>query len=421
MRRFAFWMFMGLLGCDSAPPPAPTRETGCVLDTRRLADGETFADPASCQRCTCTPQGLACSFTPGCAITPPEPPVDPALDCALGGISGRACSPDGAGIPGARITAATTDCTGLARVVEARADGAGHFRLPDLRPGSSTITITAGPFQSRHTVTVEADRTLPIDGTSDKTCLAADAARLAVIGGDYDAIEGILDRLGFEYDLYCGADGHTWPARQLLGDWDRLRTYDVVFINCGAHLDLRRGDAGEQMRNNLRRFVDDGGSVYASDLAAGVVDRLWTGAVRFETDRAAPAPTDACCRCVDCPAECGFDDCVDCCGVPAVQCLEAPTLGRGRPSSVDAQITHPDLAAYLGSDRLAVAFDLGGWVQIAGVSVATTVLVRDGNRALMVLFDVGEAGGRVAYTSFHNRAQLSAEVETILRALLFQL
>lgn len=421
MRWIALILLLGVLACDDNLPPAPTVQTGCVLDTQILEVGESHTVPNSCQTCSCTVDGLQCVIVNDCDITPPAPPPDPALACPLGRITGRACSPDGAGIPGAQITAATVDCTGNARVVEARADDAGHFLLSDLHPGSSTITITAGPFQSRHEVTVEADRTLPLDGMSDKTCLAADAARLAVVSGDYDAIEDILGRLGFEYDLYCGANGHTWPARQLLGDWDRLRQYDVVFINCGAHLDLRRNGAGEQMRNNLRRFVDEGGSVYASDLAAGLVDLIWTGAVRFESRRGSPNANDACCKCVDCPAECGFDDCPDCCGVPAVSCPETPALGRGQASTVQADITHPDLTAFLGDNRLEVAFDLGGWVQIAGSSVATNVLVRDGSRPLMVLFDVGEAGGRVAYTSFHNSAQASDAVSTILRALVFQL
>ena len=417
------WLIVALmvLGCDGSAPVSPTVNTDCLLDGARLPSGETRVDAAGCQACTCTAMGLACAQQIDCILAPPEPEADPRLECPVGAITGRACSPDGAGIPGATVRAATTDCAGRSRIVEVEADLGGQFRLPDLVPGATTVTVTAGRFESRYSVVVEADRALPIDGTSDKACLAADGVKLAVIGGDYDAIEDVLGRLGFEYDLYCGANGHTWPARQLLGDWDRLSQYDIVFINCGAHIDLRRRIIGEQMGNNLRRFVAEGGSVYASDLAAGVVDRLWSGAVSFETFRRDPQPTDACCRCVDCPAACGFDDCVDCCGVPAVECLESPTLGAGAGGTITADVVNADLAAFLGAARLPIAFDLAGWVEITGVSVATDVLVRGGGRSLMVLFDVGEAGGRVAYTSFHNQAQVSEAVERLLRALVFQL
>lgn len=409
------------VGCADPGPASPTVNTDCLLDGARLEQGAVRVDDARCRTCTCTAAGLDCVQRVDCAVAPPEPEVDPRVDCAVGAVTGRACSPDGAGIPGATITAATTDCTGQARIAIVEADHAGHFRLPDLVPGATTITITAGRFESRHQVTVEADRALPLDGTSDKTCIAADAAKLAVIGGDYDAIEDVLGRLGFEYDLYCGADGHTWPARQLLGDWSRLSQYDVVFINCGAHIDLRRAEIGRQMGDNLRRFVAEGGSVYASDLAAGVVDRLWSGAVGFDTRRRDAQATDACCRCIDCPAQCGFDDCVDCCGVPAVECRESPTLGAGDLGAVSADVVNGDLAAFLGAAQLQITFDLAGWVEITGVSVATDVLVRSRDRPLMVLFDAGENGGRVAYTSFHNQAQVSAEVELLLRALIFQL
>ena len=45
----------------------------------------------------------------------------------------------------------------------------------------------------------------------------------------------------------------------------------------------------------------------------------------------------------------------------------------------------------------------------------------DGREPLMVMFTDPASGGRVAFTTFHNEAQATADVQQILTALLFQL
>jgi hypothetical protein len=421
MRTFWFWALIFVLGCFGSGSDFLDQRTDCELNGL-LPVGEARVDESGCRLCTCTPDGLACEPVECVA---PEIEVEPEAgpQCPTGRVTGRVCSPNGESIPGADVLAATTDCAGRAQIVQTTSDGAGNFVLEGLTPGATTITLAAGRFQTRHDVDVEAGRTVPLDGDGDdKRCLAADAARMAVITGDYDAIEDVLSRLGFEYDLYCGDGGQTWPARALLGDWERLRTYDIVFLNCGAHLNLDRPETGPQIRANLRRFVDEGGSVYASDLSAGVVSRVWPGAVQFELLETGQLQVGECCTCLDCPAECNYAElCLDCCSSPTDACAERLEVGGGFRGVVEAQVVSPALAAFLGRARFDIDFDLQNWVGISGISVASDVLVRSAARPLMVLFGAGDAGGRVAYTSFHTETQVDEDVELILRALIFQL
>ena len=74
----------------------------------------------------------------------------------------------------------------------------------------------------------------------------------------------------------------------------------------------------------------------------------------------------------------------------------------------------------LGRDRLSILFEAEGWVEIEAVGNGVDVLVDADGDPLMVMFEVS-GGGRVAFTTFHNQAQLAEDVEKILRALVFQL
>ncbi|MEZ4468399.1 MAG: hypothetical protein R3F43_29180, partial [bacterium] len=100
---------------------------------------------------------------------------------------------------------------------------------------------------------------------------------------------------------------------------------------------------------------------------------------------------------------------------------EPPVEGFGDPGRRRAQIIDPALRQFLGRDALDVNFDQGGWMGILGVGAGVDVLVADGREPLMVMFTDGASGGRVAYTTFHNEAQATADVQQILTALLFQL
>lgn len=354
--------------------------------------------------------------------------------CRTGRTSGVACLPGGAPLIEAQIEAATTGCDGQPLIVSTVADQAGRFRLNGLAPGPTQITISSGNFVTRLTVNIIADVDVPASGgISNKVCLESDSAHLAVLTGDYDTIQSVLDELGFEYDLYCGDSSNHRPARQMLSDWAALSAYNIVFINCSTGINLRATNPETQIIiDNLRRFVREGGSIYVSDLSADFVSAIWPDTVRFAFQPPAAVELDPCCVCTACAPDCETPPaqpnrtCSDPSRSPVSCQRRTGVIGRGVPDQIDAQIESPFLRNFLDQAEMTVVFNLGGWIEIEAVDLDTVeILVRaDGqlnNAPLMVLAQPDEAGGRVAYTSFHNHVQATDAMRLILSALILRL
>jgi hypothetical protein len=94
--------------------------------------------------------------------------------------------------------------------------------------------------------------------------------------------------------------------------------------------------------------------------------------------------------------------------------------GRGRPGRRHAQIDDLELQRFVGAAQQEVHYNQGGWVEITGAGPGVEVLVSDGE-PLMVTFPVGELGGRVTFTTFHNHRQAGDVMAQILRGMVFQL
>lgn len=311
-----------------------------------------------------------------CESEDPDVPDGPQVtDCGdpAGNINGRVCAPSGDfWVVGANVTVRYTDCNGQEVVITTQTDAEGYFILVGVPEGEHTVRVEKGPYSAEYTVTVTAGETATIplgDFCFDQS------TNIAVITGEYDKVELVLDSLGFTYDLFGG-----WPnndeARALLGDLGRMNDYDVIFMNCGTTLlgimdDPRVLNA---VRSNIESYVSSGGRLYVSD---------WDWLFLEEP----------------------FPDQLDFFGEDRAQLDVLQGASGYRP----AVVRDPELVALLGEDRVTIQFDYPEWavVEAAGPDVRV-ILSADVERTrggllrdvpVLMAFPYGE--GEVIYTSYH--------------------
>jgi hypothetical protein len=212
--------------------------------------------------------------------------------------------------------------------------------------------------------------------------IPASAANLAYVSGAYDNIQTILTDLGFEPSELFAADLAT----------TNLSSYDAVFLNCGLD-DLFAADFATTTA--LRAYVEGGGTLYASDHAYSYVVATFPGKVNMIAD--------------------------------------IPTLGFPTDAPVTAQVVDPELQAALGRATARIMFDYGAWAVIESAGAGTEVLITgpatyydpitydpvSATKPYAVQFASGS--GRVTYTSFHNEAQATADMQIILESMVFGL
>ena len=337
------------------------------------------------------------------------PPGETAQTCdpctGLGSLKGRVCSPsESVFISGATVTVSGTGCNGapFTQTVESGIDGT--YYLLDLPCGVHTLQIGKGSFQTTHTVTIRAGQLSDVSGAANKLCMGASAAKIAVLDGSYDNIESLVAQLGLAYDFYNdkGDDGADGANLDLLGDSAKLQAYDVVFANCGGNHGWMPQEHPEVM-DNVKDFVLTGGSLYMSDYA-------WVYGEWAFPDKVDWA---------------GNDD-VNAMGNTAVSPQQIPS-----GTSVTAKVVDGTLASYLGKNTLAVTFDQGPQIapqSVAGGAFAHVVAdvsvpfgFQGTNVPLVISYVPSQGAGRVIYTNFHNDAQTSADMLTILQYLVFTL
>jgi hypothetical protein len=195
--------------------------------------------------------------------------------------------------------------------------------------------------------------------------------RLAVTPAQFDDMGRLLTELGEGYPC-------TPITEADLGDLKKLTGFDVVFLTCASSrtYDLRAISA-------LRRYVELGGTLYASDLRFDLVARAFPEKIVRR-----PIPS-------------------------------------GIPQSVRASVLDPGLRQLLGPG-IVLDFNSPGWRPAAFDSGKTKVYIQGPYRSdrgpvlvapLLVKFPCKK--GTVIFTSFHNAAQNNDVQKRLLQYLVF--
>lgn len=306
-----------------------------------------------------------------------DDPDEPILtDCGdpTGNINGRLCAPSGQHwVVGGTVTVTYQDCNNVSHTVSTQTDAEGYFVLVGVGEGTHNVHAEKGPYQADFEVTVTAGQTSTIplgDFCFDQS------TNIAVVTGEYDQVELVLDHLGFTYDLYEGFPTNN-GARELLGDLGRMNDYDVIFMDCGTVMQgiFDNRQVLDAIRSNIDSYVSTGGRLYVSDWDWMFVEEPFPDYLDFhgQDDRAL------------------FD-----------------VLSGAQGYSV-AKVEDSELAAALGEDRVTIQFDYPDWAVVdaarEGVRVFLSADVNTTRGALLrdvpVLMSFKKGEGEVIYTSYH--------------------
>lgn len=281
-----------------------------------------------------------------------------------GTVTGSVYAPDNI----TPIVGASVTVRGTARSTTTNAEG--KYTLTSVPAGSQTIIAIKGSYRAEISVTVTEGETV----TANQISLAP-IGKIGVVEGIYDDIRDVLTSLGVTYELIGDPDA-------TFGNPSVLSEFAVIFFECGLDDSFLNNETNI---TNLTNFVDQGGSIYASDWANTVVEAMYPDKIDF-----------------------------------------AGQIGNAQ--DITANITDSEIQALLSKNTAEVCFDLPAWVAMnsvkAGVVIdlSGTVDTDEGtknNIPLMVHFPQGN--GYVAYTSFHNEAQVTEDVQKILKHLAFEL
>ncbi len=342
-----------------------------------------------------------------------------------GQIIGVACAPK-AGISVAFASVSLqvdSPCltSGTSYQATTTADAKGAYSFNGVPPGTGTVTVVKGSFQTAIPVNVVGGQKVDLTLPSSDRCFKSSAVNIAVVKGNADQIETLLDGLGFTHTDFATSSSATSAGAKFLGDLTAMNGYDVIFIDCGSNIDnMMAGAAKATITSNIQAFVNAGHSLYASDWAWQIVQAAFPAAVDYfgvdaSLTKSASKSTTA-----------------------GPRQGPGPTTTQKKagapPFTMNGDIVDANLAAAVGKASTTIYEDLSEWVVMAAANTGTTVevqaAVNDGKGndwgvvPLVVRFGAGK--GHVVYTSFHNIAVKDAggpvaDIQAILTYLVFTL
>ncbi|MFT4975320.1 MAG: hypothetical protein ACI8S6_001207 [Myxococcota bacterium] len=275
--------------------------------------------------------------------------------------------------------------------VEDQTDGDGYFLLSGVPLGQHTILIEKGSFTAE--VSVLLDTEGEVVSLAEEECLDPGSVEIAVVTGEWDNIQAILEQLGLEYDSYNGTNNQ---HLSLLRDPEKMAEYDIIFFNCGMS-EAWRSDG--DIPDNVGSYVRGGGSIYASDWAFGIYEAAFPGSIDFYGDDSV-----------------------------------ASEVTVGMAATIQADVLDANFQTILGSATASLRYDLDSWAVPIGSDSSTEVLIQ-GDAETFDLWSwsfetipdaplalrLHQGSGVAIYTSFHNENQITVDMLHLLEEIIYSL
>jgi hypothetical protein len=182
----------------------------------------------------------------------------------------------------------------------------GEYDLSITKLGKRFIVIQKGGFRRVREINVVAGDTMGDDALTTlppKTDLTAgdEVPRMTVVTGQYDNIADSLVKLGVDRSAIDEVSSALIgkAAKEFLSDSAKVNARHIVFLPCGDYTqptpntDLSTDPA---LQDNLRKFVEAGGRLYATDWHYDFINRTFPGYIKFQG-----ASSEACSGCARTP------------------------------------------------------------------------------------------------------------------------
>jgi len=339
--------------------------------------------------------------------------------CGYGSLKGRVCAPsEQIYVSGATITIETTDCAGEPLVLTAVSQVDGSYLFESVPCGYQTVHIEKGSFVYEYEVPVKTGELMDVSGADIKMCFGASIVSIAVLWGQWDEMNDIVDRLGFDHDWFyyedtLYSDDPDWEneeAVQFLLDPAWLAQYNILILNCGSAYQKWVVEFPD-IEDNLRDWVLLGGSLYMSDLAWIMGEKAFPDGIDFY----------------------GIDD-------KGSMASDGPQIIEGN-QDFNAFLVDAQLAAYVGGGELTVHYGPGPLISIAAAGEGSLVHAKahikqctsmfdsctggvklDEEQPVIVSFSPGPTSGRVVYSGFHvDEQEQQDKYDAVLYYMMFML
>lgn len=295
-------------------------------------------------------------------------------------------------------------------------DSYGTFRINGVPEGEWNLVVQKGQFRRVRRVTVYAGQLLniPVDMTTlpnrQDPGNFDTIPRIAVASGSYDWIEDLLAKfgladLGADYHYVRGTEEFTLFSnggrafgvgiedfKELLRrpldtpDQDDLMDFNILFIPCtdGRFADEVLGE--EEVLNNMRTFVAEGGKLYVSDWSYDFAEQVFPAFIEYVGDDATIGD-----------AEDIIGDFWDSTGNIRDADLSSWLVGLGEtPGEIEFL---KSWVAVEGTSVVAGEDDEGNPVDIEPIEVISGDVPGYGEKPLNITFNYG--CGKVLFTTYH--------------------